>query len=161
MPLLRDDLCPRNAACIFGSGLGIRADIELRWPSGWAFGLAYDLWALDGDAVYRVSTLQALMFTARYVLETGSRADPYGALRLGPTLFGGTFRAESVGGAADIEAGVELELTQSVSVSVGFAWRTWMTQSFVTEADRVVRSEGSGVAGALQLVIGVTIFESR
>ena len=64
---------------------------------------------------------------------------PYVGAGVGAMLFGDTLRVASVGGVLDVLAGVEFELTETLSLTTGVQWRLFTLSSFESEPDGVGR----------------------
>ena len=142
---------------MFGGGAGLGGVLEWRWPSGLGMGLGYDLWLLDGNGVHELSTMQAVRWTLRYHFLPDRLVHPWVGGGLGGLLFGDTFAADAGGVLADLQAGVEVELTASLAFTVGLLARFFTTSSFRTASDGVERADDVGLNGALVLTAGLVL----
>jgi hypothetical protein len=158
-PVADDALCPADAECIFGGGGGLGGGIERRWPSGYAMGVGYDFWFLDANGVYEITVLQMVSLGVRYFFLPKLQSHPFIGGRIGGLVLGDTFKVDSVGAAAQLRAGVEIEITDTVAFSVASAWRLFFASAFTTPNDGVERAQGGGVSVAGTLQFGLSILE--
>ena len=155
VPLANAALCPSDAGCVLESGGGIGASVERRFPNGFGALLAYDAWFVDSDSVYELAVQQLLRGGARYTMPTEYIVHPIMELSVGVMGLGDTFRVESVGGLLQAFAGVEIELTETFGVRMGFGLRAF-TQSRFTARDGVRR--GGGVFSESAFIeVGLTV----
>lgn len=150
-----DSLCPSHTECLLKEGFGIGGSLERRWSFGGALVFGYDLSFLSGSGVYEVGTLQTLRAGAKYVIPFGTQLTPYVDLEVGALLFGDTFQVATAGGAVQVGAGIEYELSDTLSFVAGLVFRGFTTGSFITGADRVVRGRDPGASLALLIEVGV------
>lgn len=150
-----DALCPRSTECLLNEGFGIGASLERRWTFGGALVFGYDLSFLSGSGVYEVGTLQTLRVGGKYVIQIGTQLQPYIDVEVGVLLFGDTFQVATGGGALQIGAGAEYELSDTLSLVFGAVFRGFTTGSFITVADSVVRGSDPSASLALLLEVGV------
>jgi hypothetical protein len=158
VPVARDPLCPSGSDCVFQGGGSFGVVLERRWPSGPAIGLGYQLWFLDASGIYELGLMQELRAQFRYLFLMEAILHPFLGAGIGAVVFGDTFAVATVGVAVDAFLGVELELTETISVHVAIPWRVFRTDSFTTRRDRVRRAEEAGfnVAASLELGLAIT-----
>lgn len=151
-------VCPKGADCILGGGGAIGFTFEWRRPSGFSLGVGYDLWILDGGTVWDATTLQDVRFAGRYLFLPEISVHPYLSYGAGLVGLGDLFRFATAGGALDVGAGVEWEITESLAFTLSFELRTFMVVPFTTRDDGVQRGNDPlpNVLGAMQL--GIVIF---
>ncbi len=160
IPLSDSSVCPAQSACVLGSGGGFGGSVELRWFQRVGLLLGYEIWILDGEGVWELSTMQSLHVGVRYVFWDRSIWHPY--VTAGPTflLLGDTFGVESVGGGVDARLGVELELSALLALNVALRGRLFTLSPFTTEGDNVRRAQGFDLNALLAIEVGITVFES-
>jgi len=156
-----DSLCPSHTECLLKEGFGVGGSLERRWSFGGALVFGYDLSFLSGSGVYEVGTLQTLRAGAKYVIPLGTQLTPYIDLEVGALLFGDTFQVATAGGAVQLGAGIEYELSDTLSFVAGLVFRGFTTGSFITGADRVVRGRDPGASLALLIEVGVLFLGDR
>ncbi len=156
-PVLRRPLCPRDSECVFGGGGGLGGVLEWRWPTGLGVGIGYDGWFLDGNGVHELTTLQSLRVTLRHHFLLDRQVHPWFGGAIGGLVFGNTFAADAGGVLADLQAGLEVELTPSLAFTVGLLGRFFTTSSFRTRSDGVDRADRVGLDGALVLTGGLVL----
>lgn len=159
-PVARDPLCPEDAACIFGGGGGVGALTEWRWPKGPAVGFGYDLWFLNGNAVYELTTVQFLKAHFRYYGLREKLAHPFIGAGLGFLLLGDVFRRNAVGAGLEGTVGVELELTSRLAFTSQLSLRVFATNGFRSRSDGVDRAVDFGVDVAASLTFGLVLLEA-
>ena len=158
-PVQREPLCPEGRACVFGGGGGIAATLEWRWPRGVALGVGYDVWFLDGNGVYEIASLQYLRGRFRYYGFRRSLVHPFVGASVGAILFGDVFQQNAFGAGVEGAAGIELEITATLSFTAALAARFFATGPFNSDSDGVRRSDGFGVNSALALQFGLVLIE--
>jgi hypothetical protein len=159
-PVARDPLCPADAACIFGGGGGVGALTEWRWPRGPAVGFGYDLWFLNGNAVFELTTVQFLKAHFRYYGLKEKLAHPFVGVGLGFLLLGDVFRRNAVGAGVEGTVGVELELTSRLAFTSQLSLRAFATNGFRSRSDGVDRAVDFGVDVAASLTFGLVLLQA-
>ena len=156
-PLERTDICPGDSLCVLGGGAVVGVEIERRWPFGLGVLVAYDAWFVDSGGVFELGVAQIVRAGVQYVFADEWSIHPAIHIGVGALVFGDTFSVSTVGGAAEAGASAEIELTESVALTVGA--QTWLftTTPFTTGRDRTRRSAGLGLNAALQLNVGLSI----
>jgi hypothetical protein len=157
LPVVTRRLCPGNAACIYGSGFGLGALVERRYRSGVGLGVAYDVSFLGGDNVFELSTLQKLSVSFRHFFLLRSAAHPFFGVEVGAVLFGDTFRVSTGGFHVDGRAGVEVEVTNTLSFTLYAVVRALYTVPFTSQPDGVRRSHSGGMDLALNVGAGLAL----
>ncbi len=99
--------------------------------------------------------MQTLQMFVRYLFLPDNVVHPVITAAVGGVVFGDTFRVATVGLVVDVLAGLEWELTETVSFSFATVVRFVALDAF--EADRVPRAEGFGLDGMLGLHVGVAL----
>lgn len=158
-PIVDGPLCPADATCIFRAGGGVGARIERLLPTGLSLGILYDGWFLDGGGVYEIGVAHLLHFGARYQFLRERLLHPFVGASLGGLIFGDSFGADAIGGAAQLQGGVEIELTAHLALSLAMSWWVLTTTSFTTVQDGVERGRGAGLSVATALQLGLAIFQ--
>lgn len=157
IPLERSDICPGDSLCVLGGGGVIGVEIERRWPMGLGVSVAYDVWFVDSGGVFELGSVQTVRAAVRYVFGYEWQVHPAIQIGAGALVFGDTLSVSTVGGALEIGASAEVELTESVSLTAGAQAWLFTTTPFTTGRDRTMRSEGLGLNAALQLNVGLLI----
>jgi hypothetical protein len=158
-PVADSPLCPSGSACIFDGGGGVGGRIERRWPSGYTLGLNYDAWFLDANGVYEITVVQMIGAGVRYLMLRDSMTHPFVGINVGALALGDSFKVAAVGGAAEARAGVEIELTETLALTVASAWRVFFTTEFSTNNGAQPRGEDGGPNVAATLQVGLAIME--
>jgi hypothetical protein len=154
IPLSTKRLCPAGAQCIADVGWAFEVGFSYRWKSGIGLGLGYEFWLLSANGVYGVTVPQSFLVLFQYSFLLDRRTHPLIRLRGGPVLLGPSFRVDTVGGAAEIGAGAEVELTSDTVFSFLVTGNLLRTRSFVTPADGVLRASSGALDAMLVLRIG-------
>jgi len=160
-PLERADICPGDSLCVLGGGGSFGVEIERRWPMGVGISVAYHAWFVDSGGVFELGIVQIIRAGVGYAFLLESMVHPTLHVAAGALVFGDTFLVETVGGALDVGAGVEVELTDTVALDGGLSFWLFTTTPFTTGRDRTRRSEGLGLNLALQVTVGLTILAER
>ena len=161
LPLHTTALCPASSECVLGNGMGVGLTGWYRWWRGSGVGIGYDLWILDGNGVYELSSIHHLRVGFRQNFLPEKLAHPFVGASLGIVLVGDTFLADGVGGALDVTAGVELEITESLAFTAALAMRLMSTSAFVSATDGVRRSDPFGVNAITMVRLGLVLLPSR
>jgi hypothetical protein len=132
-------------------------EIERRWPMGLGVSVAYDVWFVDSGGVFELGSVQTVRAAVRYVFGYEWQVHPAIQIGAGALVFGDTLSVSTVGGALEVGASAEIELTESVSLTAGAQGWLFTTTPFTTGRDRTMRSEGLGLNAALQLNVGLLI----
>lgn len=157
IPLERTDICPGESLCVLGGGAIVGVEIERRWPFGLGVLVGYDAWFVDSGGVFELGVVQIVRAGVQYVFADEWSIHPAIHLGVGALVFGDTLLVSTVGGAAEVGASAELELTESVAITFGAQAWLFTTTPFTTGRDRTRRSEGLGLNAALQLNVGLSI----
>ena len=160
-PLESADICPGESLCVLGAGGSFGIEIERRWPIGVGIAVAYDAWFVDSGGVFELGIGQIIRAAVDYAFLLESMVHPTVHIGGGALVFGDTFLVETVGGALEAGAGVEIELTESVVLDGGAALWLFSTTPFTTGRDRTMRSRGAGLNLGLQVSVGLTILADR
>lgn len=159
-PVRQGPLCPEGAACVFGGGAGVGAALDWRWPRGFAAGIGYDIWFLDGNGVYEITSMQTLGGRARFYGFPRHMFHPFIGASVGVVLFGDVFQRNAFGGSVEGVTGIELEITPTLTFTAALAARFFATGPFRSESDGVGRSDRFGLNGALALRFGLILAEA-
>lgn len=154
VPLSTERLCPAGAQCIADVGWAFEVGFSYRWSSGIGLGFGYEFWLLTANGVYSVTVPQSFLALFQVSFLPDRRTHPLVRLRGGPVLLGPSFRVDTVGGAAEIGAGAEVELTSDSVFSFLVTGNLLRTRSFVTPADGVLRGASGALDAMLVLRIG-------
>lgn len=157
IPLERTDICPGESLCVLGGGADVGVEIERRWPFGLGVLVAYDAWFVDSGGVFELGVAQIVRAAVKYVFLGDDSVHPAIHLGVGALVFGDTLIVSTVGGAIELGASCELELTESVALTFGTQGWLFTTIPFTTARDRTPRSEGLGINAALQINMGLSI----
>ncbi|MGE3632301.1 MAG: hypothetical protein AB7P00_20545, partial [Sandaracinaceae bacterium] len=148
---------PGDSQCVLGAGATFGVEIERRWPIGIGIAVAYDAWFVDSGGVFELGVVQIVHAAVRYTFATEWNIHPSLHLGAGALVFGDTFLPSTVGGAAELGATAELELTDSVALTAGLELWLFTTSPFTTGRDRTMRSEGLGINAALGFSLGLSV----
>ena len=159
-PLEKTDICPGDSLCVLGAGAAAGIEIERRWPFGLGVLVGYDAWFVDSGGVFELGVVQAVRAALRYVFAYEHQWHPSVHIGAGALVFGDSGLVSTIGGALEAGAGLELELTESVSLDAGLSGWLFTTSPFITGRDRTRRSEGLGLNFALQVHVGLVIVAS-
>lgn len=157
IPLERTDICPGESLCVLGGGADVGVEVERRWPFGLGVLVAYDAWFVDSGGVFELGVAQIVRAAVQYLFLDEASIHPAIHVGVGALVFGDTLLVSTVGGAVELGASVELELTDSIAVTFGAQGWLFTTSPFTTARDRTMRSEGLGLNAALQLNLGLSI----
>jgi hypothetical protein len=156
------DVCPGSAAeapCILGSGggLAVRAGYRARGP--WYVGGAYEFSRQDPANLIRLAILQQVRAETRYYADRGSRLTPYLSGGLGAALYGNEWGADTGGVTAFLGGGIEYQLSRTVVVGSGLAYRPILFRGWTDSAGqrRADRYLGFGLAHLLGLEVVLEI----
>jgi hypothetical protein len=156
---LADALCPAGEACLLNEGVGLGGSVERRWPFGGALVLGYDLALLEGGGIFEVGTLQVLRAGVKWVVPIDRATKPYVGVDVGAVLFGDSFEIATAGGAVQLDAGAEIELTHRYALKLGLVFRAFTTGGFVSIGDSVARGRDPSASLALVLQVGLAFLE--
>ncbi len=156
-PVATRAICPGGARCVLGGGGGVGGVLERRAPWGFALGLGYDAFFLDGNGVYELSVLQAFRVGVRYRFLRERSIHPYVGVGFGALIFGDTFRANTVGGVLSTELGAEFELGGTLSFVAALTARMFSVKEFVSTGDDVQRAADFGINAMVGLQLGVVL----
>ncbi|MCC6875476.1 MAG: hypothetical protein IT378_14305, partial [Sandaracinaceae bacterium] len=135
-PVVRSDICPGDTPCVLGGGAVVGAEVERRWAFGLGVLVGYDLWFVEAGGVFELGVVQLVRAGARYTFDTGTLVHPSVQIGAGALVFGDTFLISTVGGEVELGAGCEIELTDSVGLSLGARGWIFTTSPFTTGRDR-------------------------
>ncbi|HEX5657352.1 MAG TPA: hypothetical protein VFX59_09155 [Polyangiales bacterium] len=156
LPLGNEALCPEGYGCVLQAGGGVGASLERRRPSGFGVLVAYDVWFLDSDSVYELAVQQQLRVGMRYTAPSEYLFHPIFELSGGAMVFGDIFRAATVGVVFQGFSGVEIEMTESFGVRLGFGVRGFSHTPFRTDRDGVRRGARDHFSEAFFFEVGLT-----
>jgi hypothetical protein len=157
LPFERNDICPGDALCVLGGGAVVGVEVERRWPFGLGVLVGYDAWFVESGGVFELGVVQIVRAGLKYVFGDDWLIHPAVQLGAGALIFGDTLAVSTVGGAVELGASAELELTESVALTFGVQGWLFTTSPFTTSRDRTPRSEGLGLNASLQLNVGLSI----
>lgn len=162
VPYSNRSMCPSGSECVMGSGGQLGFSYEWRRRHGLALGIGYDLSILGGGTLWSAGTMQNVSFSGRYLFLPTRAIHPFIGFGVGGLLFGNLFSVSTAGGSADARFGVELEVTDSLAVTLAVNTRAIVTAPFTTSTDGVQRARHGepNVLGAFQvgLVLVPTAF---
>jgi hypothetical protein len=155
-PLETTQVCPPGGDCVVGAGFGLGTLLVRQEPDGVGLLLGYEVWLLDGNTVYEVTALHSIRFGLRWVLDTSSRVQPLLLATVAALLLTDPAEARSAGAMVTVGAGMEIELTADVSVSLAAELGLSSLAAFRTP-DGVDRARDFGVNVTLQTTAGLII----
>jgi len=158
IPLSTNRLCPTGSECIIDIGMAVEVGFSYRWKSGLGLGFGYEFWLMTANGVYEVSVAQLFLANLQYSFLPDRVTHPIIRLRGGPMLLGPSFRVATVGGAAEIGAGAEVELDSDIVFSFFVTGNLLRTRSFVTPTDDVLRASTGAIDAMLVLRIGFNFY---
>jgi hypothetical protein len=154
VPLSTQRLCPSGYPCIADVGWAVGLDFSYRWANGLALGFGYEFWLLSANGVYEITVPQMFLGLLQYSFLPDRAIHPVLRVRGGFLMLGPSFRVATVGGAAEIGAGAEVELTPTTVVSFLLTGNLLHTQSFTTPGDGALRATDHVLDATLVLRIG-------
>lgn len=140
MPISTKRLCPADYECIADIGWAVGLDFSYRWENGVGLGFGYEFWLLSANGVYEITVPQMFLGTLQYAFLPNRATHPLLRLRGGFLMLGPSFRVATVGGAAEVGAGAEVELTPTTVFSFLLTGNLLRTQSFTTPGDGAIRA---------------------
>jgi len=155
IPLSTRRLCPSGTQCIADLGWDVGIGFSYRWPQGLGLGFAYEFWLLSANGVYEVTVPQMFLGTLQYSFLPERSTHPLLRLRGGFLMLGPSFRVATIGGTAEIGAGVELEISPNTVLSFLLTGNLLRTQAFTTPADGALRGVGAALDAMLVLRLGI------
>lgn len=156
LPIERQNLCPAGFGCVLGGGFGAGAFIERRAADGLGLLVGYQVWLLDSGGVYEVGAVHTLRLGVRWIVDANARVHPFFELMAGAVLITDPGEARTGGGLVSLGAGLEVELTETVAVTVGLdAWAV-AVGAFRTR-DGAARATDFGVNLLSQLRVGLGV----
>jgi hypothetical protein len=155
VPLSTNRLCPAGYGCIADVGWAFDLDFSYRWANGLGLGFGYEFWLLSANGVYEITVPQMLLGSLQYSFLPERATHPLLRLRGGFLMLGPSFRVATVGGAAELGAGAEVELTPTTLFSFLLTGNVLRTQSFTTSADGALRAADHALDATLVLRIGL------
>lgn len=156
LPLERQNLCPAGFGCILGAGFGAGALVERRAADGVGLLVGYAVWLVDTGGVYEVGAVHCLRLGVRWVIDQSSRVHPFLEVMGGGLLVTDPLQALTGGGLVSLGGGVEVELTETVGVSVALELWGLAVGPFHTR-DGARRAADFGVNVLGQLRVGLTV----
>jgi hypothetical protein len=154
VPLSTKRLCPSGYECIADVGWAVGLDFEHRWANGVGLGFGYEFWLLSANGVYEITVPQMFVGVLRYTFLPNRATHPVLRLRGGFLMLGPSFRVATVGGTAELGAGVEIELTPATVLSFLLTGNLLRTRSFTTPGDGAPRAVDHALDAMLGLRIG-------
>lgn len=156
LPLEQSTVCPAGSDCVLGTGFGIGGFFLRRSPDGIGLLAGYEVWLLDGGGVYEISALHSVRLGVRWSLDVSQRAQPFLQATLGGLLLTDPGQATTAGGIVTVGGGTEVELTDTVSVSLG-AELTFLSVAPFSTRDGTLRARDFGVNVGLEIHGGVVV----
>ncbi len=151
------EICPGDAACIYGRGGGVTGMIERRYPNAMALGLGYDLWFLDGGGVLELPTHQAFRVHTRWEAARHATVHPTLLGAAGVAILGDSFQAETVGWLLHLATGMEIESNESLAFTISLGARLASYSPFTLVADGVERSSSARVNTIITISAGLAL----
>lgn len=153
IPLSTNRLCPPDYGCIADLGWAVDVGFSYRWANGIGLGFGYEFWLLTANGVYETTVPQMFLALLQYSFLPKRRIHPLVRLRGGFLILGPSFRVATIGGAAEIGIGGEVELGSDMVFSFLLTGNLLRTQAFTTRADGAARA----VDGALDAFLGLRV----
>lgn len=162
LPIERQNVCPPAAAiprvgCVLGAGFGVGGLVERRGADGVGLLVGYQVWLLDSGAVYEVGAVHTLRIGVRWVIDATARVHPFLEVLIGALLLTDPGEARTGGGLLSLGAGMEVELTETVAVTVGLDLWAFAVGTFRSTRDDVLRAADFGVNLVSQLRVGLGV----
>ena len=154
IPLSTNRLCPDGFGCIVDLGWAVEVGFSYRWKNGLGLGFGYEFWLMTGNGVYETTVVQSFLANLQYSFLPDRQTHPLLRIRGGPALLGSSFRVATVGGTAEIGAGVEVEISSDTVFSFLVTGNVLRTGSFVTSADGAFRASSGALDAMLVLRMG-------
>lgn len=158
-PVQTQALCPEGAACILGRGGGFGAAMQFRWSGGLHLAVSYDAWLTEGGGVYVPTSLQFIQTHIGYILPTSGPVHPFLQLGGGMHFVGERLHQAALGASLDVVLGVEAELHANYAVSLALGTRWLSSETFVTDADGVVRGGSLPLTAAVYVSLGLVLLQ--
>ena len=153
IPLSTKRLCPPDYACIADLGWAVDVGFSYRWANGVGLGFGYELWLLTANGVYEMTVPQMFLAALQYSFLPKRTIHPLVRLRGGFLILGPSFRVATIGGAAEIGIGAEVEISSDSVFSFLVSGNLLRTQPFTTSSDGAARA----VDGALDAFLGLRV----
>ena len=154
VPLSTNRLCPPGYGCIADLGWAIGVNLSYRWANGIGLGFGYEFWLLTANGVYETTVPQMFTGLLQYSFLPNHATHPLLRLRGGFLMLGPSFRVATIGGAAEIGVGAEVELTSDTVFSFLVTGNLLRTQSFTTPGDGALRAIDGALDAMLVLRVG-------
>ncbi|MGD8608352.1 MAG: hypothetical protein PVH21_13735 [Myxococcales bacterium] len=154
VPLSTKRLCPAGYECIADVGWAVGVDFSYRWDNGLGVGFGYEFWLLSANGVYEITVPQMFLGSLEYSFLPDRATHPLIRARGGLLTLGPSFRVATVGGAAELGAGAEVELTPTTLISFLLTGNLVRTHSFTTPGDGALRAADHVLDAMLVLRIG-------
>lgn len=131
--------CPDNAEvpCILGSGGGLTARAGYRSRGPWYVGGSYSFAKLDTNGLMRLGVLQQANGEMRYLIDLGSRTEPYFTSGFGGVVFGNEWDVETGGLTSFLGAGFEVQLSRDTIVGMSAAYRPVLLFGWTDQAGQI------------------------
>ncbi len=156
-PLRTTALCPADTGCVMRGGGGVGASFEQRRPSGFGWLVGYDVWFLDTDSVFELGVQQVVRTGMRYTMPTDTVLHPVFELSVGVMGYGDTFDVATTGVLVSGFGGIEVELTETFGLLLGYGMRAFTHTQFRTARDNVSRGDDGFSTEAAQAQLGLTV----
>jgi hypothetical protein len=154
IPLSTNRLCPEGYNCIADFGWAVGVNFSYRWAQGIGLGFGYEFWLLSANGVYETTVPQTFTALLQYSFLPDRSTHPLIRLRGGFLMLGPSFRVATIGGAAEIGAGGEVELSSNTVFSFLVTGNLLRTQPFTTPADGALRAADGALDAMLVLRLG-------
>jgi hypothetical protein len=119
-----------STPCILGSGGGIDISVGWRPREDTYLGGAYEFSKQDANKLFRLAILQQARLELRHYFPTGKSIEPFLVGALGVAAYGNEWALSTWGPSATVGAGLELELSAGVLLSMSLAYRPIYFRSF-------------------------------
>lgn len=156
LPFERSTVCPSGGDCVLGNGFGVGGFFVGRSPDGVGLIAGYEVWLLDGGGVYEIAALHSIRLGVRWILDLSSRAQPFLQGTIGAALLTDPGQATTAGGLVTLGGGLEVELTETVSLTFGAELAFLSVAPFSTR-DGLARARDFGVNVGLEVHGGVVV----
>jgi hypothetical protein len=156
LPIARENVCPQGYGCVLGAGFAAGAFVEHRSADGLGLLVGYQVWLLDTSGLYEVGAVHTLRLGLRWVIDTRSRIHPFLEVLAGALIVTDPGTAVTGGGLLSLGVGAEIELTETVAVTVALDGWALAMGAFRTR-DGADRAANFGVDVVSQLRVGATI----
>lgn len=156
LPIARENACPSGFGCVLGAGFAAGAFVERRAADGLGLLVGYQVWLLDTSGVYEVAAIHTIRLGLRWVIDSRTRVHPFLEVMGGALIFTDPGQAQTGGGLLSLGAGAEIELTETVAVTVALDVWAMAIGAFRTR-DGALRAADFGINLVSQLRVGATV----